>query len=480
MKDGTLSCGRGGTAPGRAGRRLVATERASGVDRGILSAVAVRLAVIRASGIERRFRIWIGIAIGMVTACDVPVRDPGRNGLTPAGGAGATEQGEAATEAECTRGFAVVNSDYQSASVALLDRAGGGLTPLLISSGSVAPELSAALGGDVVLPTERAGGDNLVLIDRYPASVLTWVDLETTRVSGQLAVATGFMANPHDYVALAPNRAYVTRFESNPAPGAEPFDAGGDLLVVDPSVPAITGRIDLSAALADEPAGYLPHPDRAVRVGERVLVLLAGYSADYTTSAMARIVAVDGRTDSIDEVLVLDGIHGCSGLAMSPDASELSLACSGEWGGDGTPDLDTSALVRVRTTSPLAELARTSAEELGGDPVGMSVSYASRSHLVFTTLGRFADAAGPAADDALLELDLESGEHHVLLRSASAPFTLGDVRCDPVCGVCMAADAGREGGVVHHFTVDDAGLGEKTMIEIDDGVGLPPRWVGTF
>ncbi len=401
--------------------------------------------------------------------CDVPPPAPAGGGLL-----GDEDPGG------CARGFAVVSSDFQSTSVGLVARDGTVLVPSLLSSGSAAPELSAALGGDVVLPTMAPGGDELVLLDRYPASVITWVDVRSATVRGQLSVATGFLSNPHDYVAMAPDRAYVTRFESNAAPGSEPFDAGGDLLELDPDGLAIVGRIPLEPALEGEPGAPLPRPDRAVRVGERILVLLGGYSADFCASAAARLVAVDPQAAAIEETLVLGGVHGCSGLALSPDGSELALACTGEWNCDGVPDPAGSAVVRVRTAPPLTELGRTAAAELGEGPVGMSVSYASPSRLVFTTLGRFGDAATPALDDALVELDLDDGTHHTRLRSAGTPFTLGDVSCDARCGVCLAADAGRDGGVLQHFVVSDSGLGEPTAIALGDGIGLPPRHVATF
>jgi len=425
-------------------------------------------------GTHRGLRGLLGAALvaavgSLAAACDVP---------SPAPGAGASLGEE--DSGGCARGFVVVSSDYQSTSVGLVGLDGTVLAPSLVSSGSAAPGLSAALGGDVVLPTLAPEGDELVLLDRYPASVVTWVDVRTARVRGQLSVATGFLANPHDYVAVAPDRAYVTRFESNAAPGSEPFDAGGDLLELDPDGLAIVGRIPLGPALEGEPGAPLPRPDRAAWVGERILVLLGGYSADFAASAAARLIAVDPDAATIDETLVLDGVHGCSGLALSPDGSEVALACTGEWGGDGVPDLAGSALVRVRTAPPLVELGRTPAAALGERPVGMSVSYASPTRLVFTTLGRFGDAVAPALDDALVELDLDDGTHRTLLRSTDDPFTLGDVSCDARCGVCLVADAGRDGGVLQRLVVGGSGLEGPTALSLADGIGLPPRHVATF
>ncbi len=110
----------------------------------------------------------------------------------------------------------------------------------------------------------------------------------------------------------------------------------------------------------------------------------------------------------------------------------------------------------------------------------MSVSYASPTRLVFTTLGRFGDAVAPALDDALVELDLDDGTHRTLLRSTDDPFTLGDVSCDARCGVCLVADAGRDGGVLQRLVVGGSGLEGPTALSLADGIGLPPRHVATF
>ena len=76
--------------------------------------------------------------------------------------------------------------------------------------------------------------------------------------------------NPHDYVPVSERKAYVTRFEGNAQLGAEPLDVGNDVLIVDPSVPAVTGRIALDTAFAGPP-GFLPSADRAVATRDQRL-----------------------------------------------------------------------------------------------------------------------------------------------------------------------------------------------------------------
>src|SRR5690348_9669579 len=85
----------------------------------------------------------------------------------------------------CGHGLAIVQTDYVSTNVALFDLDGDLKSASFIHSGSSQGELNAALSGDVVFPS--AGGDNeLVLIDRYPASVISFVDTRSAKVRGQL------------------------------------------------------------------------------------------------------------------------------------------------------------------------------------------------------------------------------------------------------------------------------------------------------
>src|SRR5262249_16761171 len=130
--------------------------------------------------------------------------------------------------------------------ISLLSPMGAILSEIFISSGSTSTGLSTPLSGDVVLPFEAPSSGRVVLLDRYPNSVLTWVDAATAMVEGQLSVRTAFASNPQDYLELSAHRAYVSRFETNSKAGAEPNDGGGDLLIVDPQNFSITGRIDLA------------------------------------------------------------------------------------------------------------------------------------------------------------------------------------------------------------------------------------------
>ena len=149
-----------------------------------------------------------------------------------------TLDGEAAPPA--VRGMVAVNSDYQSTAVSLLDPDGNVVKDGCINSGTGKPGLTMTLSGDVVLPSQLLTTSPITLIDRGN-NVLIWIDPTTCAPLRELDVSTGFTADPHDYVELAPNKAYVTRYEQNTAAKATDtnFDQGNDLLIVDPSQPEI-------------------------------------------------------------------------------------------------------------------------------------------------------------------------------------------------------------------------------------------------
>ena len=71
-----------------------------------------------------------------------------------------------------------------------------------------------------------------------------------------------------------------------------------------------------------------------------------------------------------------------------------------------------------------------------------------------------------------------SGDSREILRTEK-PFSIGDIRCEPACSVCFVADADR--GVVHRAELaEDGCVGELHPIAIDDGIGLPPRYLGAY
>jgi hypothetical protein len=378
---------------------------------------------------------------------------------------------------ECGRGVAVVSSDYQSSNVSLVGWDGTVLSDSVISSGSSGTALSAALGGDVVLPTEEQSGELVVLLDRYPGSVVTWLDVRTGEPADQLSVRTGFAANPHDYVVLPGDRAYVSRYDPNLLSGREPHDGGSDLLVIDTARRAVSGSIGLEAAFAGEDPRFFARPDRMVRVGDLVYVVLAGNSQDYQDGVSSRLGVIDTRSDRMVDHVVLDGMYFCSSIALSPEASEIAIACPGRYDDTGTSAMDESGVV-VLDLADLHRQKRFQAAGLGAGPVGAGLSFVREGALLVATLGVEASQGRPMVPDTLVLLEVASGAAETLF-VASAPFVLGSVECSACSGTCYLADADGAGGRLQRFEFVE-GRADRREVVVSASIGLPPRWIGRF
>lgn len=173
----------------------------------------------------------------LLVACNVTA-------IETTGGAGLPARGD------CPRGLAIVSSDYLSSEVGLLAPDAAVASSALLSSASSGPSsVAAALSGDVTAAGSPVSENELVLVDRYGTDVLTFADVRTAAVRAQLSVGTSFDANPQDYLQVSEHKAYVPRLAENAQPGREPYDAGSDLLLVDPAVPELVGSLPMPLGL---------------------------------------------------------------------------------------------------------------------------------------------------------------------------------------------------------------------------------------
>lgn len=415
-----------------------------------------------------------GALLLALSACDVPA--------PPASSGGVPALANAAP-GPCGRGFSVIESDYQSVNVALVSLEGAVLTESLTKSRVVSSGADVSLSGDVVLPTSSATGPVLPLLDRAPtASRVIWLDLASGDVATTAEVGTGFPSNPHDFVALSDRKGYVARFGHNRDPGKEPLDAGSDLLIVDPRSGKLGGSIDLRDALGSASASNLPRPDKVVLARGFVYALLGALPVrGFTATVPSRLVRVDPESDAILDVLVLEGLRGCTGMALAPSEAELAVFCSALSDSNGNSQTEYSGVALVEL-SPEPRLGRVfGAETWRNAPIGSSGAYASERRLLVTTFGRFTDRGVAEAQDALFALDLDTGRAERWLSSDGVPFTLGGVACAPSCGRCVVADAARDGGVVHHYQLDERGnIAAHATVKVETRFGLPPRDVGRF
>lgn len=371
----------------------------------------------------------------------------------------------------CPRAVAVASSDYASSSISVSTTEGKLLRAALLTSGSRPAGASQAFSGDVVLPTTRPKSGRLVLVDRYPNSVITFVDVATGQVEGQLGVATGFPSNPHDYLETRDGRAFVTRYETNTRPGREPFDVGGDVLVVEtaPPRPRIVGRIDLAQP---DDGGFQPRPDRMIDVDGTAWVLLQRFDASFKGAADARIVGIDTARESVTFRVDLPSTANCGALARSPSGRLVAVACSGLLGDRGRAGERSALVVLDASMSPPRVTTRVDSSAVGGAAFAPQVGFASDGVLVAGTYGSLDDGR----TDTIVTVDAVSG---AVARFADVgqAFALGDIRCAPGCGACLVADA-RANALRVLYTDPDGRPVERARERVDAVTGLPPRYLG--
>lgn len=409
----------------------------------------------------------LGLAVAAVAAiaCDAAPTDAADAGVV---------------DASCV--LATVNSDYLSSSVSLLRADGSLCAAAVITSGSRPPGVVTALSGDVALPSTPHPDGLLTLIDRYPAAVLTFYDVDAREVVGQLPVgASGpgasFPANPHDVLFLPADRAYVSRYDPNPHPTPAPgdHDEGGDLLIVDLATRSSVGRIDLSAAASP---GMEPRPDRLAPVGDRVWVALGNLSRAFDGGGPGVVVSVDPARDEVVGRLELAGLSSCGGaLATAPSGDGAWLACTGVFARGEAAQRDASGAVFVARgdgADPV-EAARFAAADLGdGRPLGHPVAALDDARAVVVALGTLG-----GEPDRLYLLDRLTGQSAPLGVEGEA-FSLGALAVG-ADGVLLVADASREAPRLRRFALDAAGgATELAPIVVDPVTGLEPRALVPF
>ncbi len=385
----------------------------------------------------------------LLAACNVaaPPSDTGGAKLDPA--------------SACPRALVVVSSDYASTTVSLVAPDGRVLSDAFLSSGSAPVGLTQALSGDVVVPHEPTSGE-VVLIDRYPNATLTWADPTSGKVTRQLSVRTGFASNPHDYLEISGSKAWVTRYETNTHPGKEPFDGGGDVLVLDRLAPTITGRIDL----APESGGVPPRPETMTRLASGLVVVPLGrLSQDVQRGEDARLVGLDPTTDSVAFRVDVPGVSNCIGAALSPARRSFALACTGVVADDANRMGRSGVVIFDVAGAVPREVSRYKLDA----PPSASLAFVDEDRVVVGTFGDLTKGR----PDLLYALDVRSGA--VAKIASSGAFSLGSVVCGEACArTCVVANASE-----HALSVfETRALAPAPSIGVARSTRLPPRIVG--
>jgi hypothetical protein len=379
-------------------------------------------------------------------------------------------------------GLAVLNSDYMTTSVSLIDALTRTLShDACVDSHTVAPQPSLALSGDVMLPSRPQVGGDVVLIDDFNKA-LTWVDPQACAIRFQVSVSD-FKSYPHDIISISATKSYVTRYGANPNPTDDPMSRGDDLLILNPRAdggPAILGRIDLApfAATSVSGAAIRARPDKGLLVGDKAYVSLGSQSDDFSATGEGRIVIVDTNTDTVSGMIALPGLAGCARLNYLNADHTLYAACGG----------DSSALDQARTAGvAMIDLAVdppvvskvVPASALGGHPVNFSWVAPFSGDLFFAgTFGVIDFASGTQlAPDATAAVVPSSGQ--VTALTSGGAYELG--RAAMVFpSTLYLPDADPANPLVHLYDVSVTGASPAGDLDANPSVHLPPREVAFY
>jgi hypothetical protein len=389
----------------------------------------------------------------------------GTGGATGAAGSGVT------LAPPPISGGAVLNSDFASTSISLLNPQGALVRADCVHSTSTGSG-AKTISGDVVLPSQPQRGGQVVLIDRGNVA-LTFVNPTTCAFDRQISVKGGFAkANPHDVVIVSDSKAYVTRYGKNVAPGSR-IEEGDDLLMVDPRDGTVGGRIDLSAyTTTDNPAS----PDRAIIAAGKVVVTLNRWNAGSFTYAKGSVVIIDPDTDRVLQQLPLGDLKNCEGLDVLPATKTVLVACGGSYGVEQAIE---SGIAVIDLSATPAKLARIiSGVAFPTPPVtfawAVAMPSASSPTRAFTsTMGSFT----PSVPDHLYFFDYLTGT--TMSFGSASPFDLG--KPAGANGRLVIPDANAAMPRIHVFDANGAGVPTESSAFVADTVnGLPPREVAWY
>lgn len=398
----------------------------------------------------------------LAPACGGSDGDP----APPAGGSG----GASGAPPRAT-GLVVVHTDYKSASVSLVSAAGEVVKDGCIGSGTRAPQLTTALSGDVVVPSQPQPGGAVALIDRTNAT-LTWIDRSSCAVVRQTSVGSGFKANPHDLVGLSAAKAYVLRYGADPG---NP-DQGRDLAILDPASGAITGRIDLRPHTpqgSDPAKPIVPMPDRAVLAGGKVYVTLNNMSADFKAAVAGRVLVVDPEKDAVTGSIDLP-LKNCGVIVALAQAKTLAVGCAGVFA-DGPRQIDGSGVALVDIGQSPPQMRTVAAGGFGRPISNFDLAILEPSTGFTVTFGEF---MGPPPDQ-LWAFDLAGGPPRKFF-DASASFALSGIAVDAGAKLLFVADANEKQPRLHLFDLSNPAAPTLQRSVASSASGLPPRYLGWY
>ncbi|HEY4188476.1 MAG TPA: hypothetical protein VGP07_25600, partial [Polyangia bacterium] len=280
-------------------------------------------------------------------------------------------------------------------------------------------------------------------------------------------------------------KAYVTRYETNaaPTPAATDFDEGDDVLIVDPTLLTVTGRIALTPFATPGPEGEVTQarPDRALLAGGFVYVTINSISADFAATGAGRLVVIDPTTDTVTGTIDLPDQKDCSGMTYLAAQKKLYVACGGAYG-DATRVAE-SALVEIDLSGVTPVVGRmVQAASLGLGTDGLNFFYAAVSgDIAFVgTLGAYPSVTtgAPGTPDAFYAVALTSGVAVKLATSDAG--NLGSAVVDPTSKKLFLPNGDGAAPLVQVFDISTGTPAALPGFEPDPSAHLPPRGIAWY
>lgn len=169
----------------------------------------------------------------------------------------------------------------------------------------------------------RTTGGHLIVLNRFLGDNVQVLDPKAG-FRTRLQCSTGIASNPHDIAAVAPDKAYVTRY------------GRPELWIVDPTAPDCQrfrrGTIDLSA-FAD--ADGLPEMSQMAFAEGRLFVSVQRLdrARGFRPTGPSRVVVIDPATDAVIASVRLTGANAfgdASGIVREPETGKLVLGTPGD------------------------------------------------------------------------------------------------------------------------------------------------------
>ena len=288
-------------------------------------------------------------------------------------------------------------------SAASCDFATGGLAAVDVDDFTVLEHVIGSVEPDSVV---RVRDNRVFVVNRYSGSSVQEVDPHDS-LKTLLRCSVGAGSNPHDIVLIAPDKAYVTRYDAI------------SIAIVDPSVGQscegfVRGYIDLSP-WAD--ADGIPEMDQMVRIDDRVFVAVQRLDRDdfFRPATNGALVVLDLATDAAVGAIELELTNPFTetkGLVYDA-ANERILV-----GGPGTlfSDLNDGGIEAVDPKSLTSLGVLLSGADLGGDLSDFAMLGSRRGYAI---------VAGENFEASVVEFDLDTGVVGEPL--ITSPLLLSDV-----------------------------------------------------